>query len=184
MPLNAQPPHRQGTVGHPYSALNLRLVLALFGLITSAVFAVLLFRSDIAAFGWIFVTLAVIAATAATVDRCSSDRPTTRMLTKRESVRRGGRNSCRPPCHPNSPERCRPLRRLVVVPGQSVIVVQRSTEPADSRGSQIGLPGERPAPFATESHGVRPRGATGRRISHVDVIQAAASSTLPVTSMG
>jgi hypothetical protein len=62
MPLNAQPPHRQGTVGHPYSALNLRLVLALFGLITSAVFAVLLFRSDIAAFGWIFVTLAVIAA--------------------------------------------------------------------------------------------------------------------------
>ena len=62
MPLNAQPPNRRGTVGHPYSALNLRLALALFGLITSAVFAVLLFRSDIAAFGWFFVVLAVIAA--------------------------------------------------------------------------------------------------------------------------
>lgn len=62
MPLNAQPPHRRGTVGHPYSALNLRLVLALFGLVSSAVFAVLLFRTDLAAFGWFFVLLAVIAA--------------------------------------------------------------------------------------------------------------------------
>lgn len=62
MPLNAQPPHRRGTVGHPYSALNLRLALALFGLITSAVFAALLFRSDVATFGWLFVALAVIAA--------------------------------------------------------------------------------------------------------------------------
>jgi hypothetical protein len=62
MPLNAQPPHRRGTVGHPYSALNLRLVLALFGLITSAVFAVLLFRSGMAAFGWFFIALTAIAA--------------------------------------------------------------------------------------------------------------------------
>jgi hypothetical protein len=62
MPIGAQPPDRRGTVGHPYSALNLRLVLALFGLVTSVVFAVLLFRADMTAFGWIFVTLAVIAA--------------------------------------------------------------------------------------------------------------------------
>ncbi|MDQ0365123.1 hypothetical protein [Catenuloplanes indicus] len=62
MPLNAQPPNRRGSVGHPYSALNLRLALALFGLITSAVFAALLLRSDLVAFGWLFVALAVIAA--------------------------------------------------------------------------------------------------------------------------
>jgi hypothetical protein len=29
----------RGTVGHPYSALNLRLALALFGLVTSAALA-------------------------------------------------------------------------------------------------------------------------------------------------
>lgn len=62
MPIGAQPLGRRGTVGHPYSALNLRLVLALFGLITSVVFAVLLLRADEAVFGWIFVGLAVIAA--------------------------------------------------------------------------------------------------------------------------
>jgi hypothetical protein len=67
MPIGAQPPGRRGTVGHPYSALNLRLVLALFGLVTSIVFAVLLFRADLTAFGWIFVALAVIAAVDAIV---------------------------------------------------------------------------------------------------------------------
>jgi uncharacterized membrane protein len=67
MRIGAQPPGRRGTVGRPYSALNLRLVLALFGLVTSVVFAVLLFRADIVAFGWIFVALAVIAAVNAVV---------------------------------------------------------------------------------------------------------------------
>jgi membrane protein implicated in regulation of membrane protease activity len=37
----AQPRGARGTVGHAYSALNLRLVLALFGLVTSVVFGVL-----------------------------------------------------------------------------------------------------------------------------------------------
>jgi uncharacterized membrane protein len=62
MPIGAQPPGRRGTVGKPYSALNLRLVLATFGLVTSAIFAVLLLRADIRLFGWLFVVLAVVAA--------------------------------------------------------------------------------------------------------------------------
>ena len=62
MPIGAQPPGRRGTVGRPYSALNLRLALAAFGLATSAVFAVLLLRADVRALGWIFVALTMIAA--------------------------------------------------------------------------------------------------------------------------
>jgi membrane protein YdbS with pleckstrin-like domain len=61
MPLDAQPPRRRGTVGHPYSALNLRLVLATFGLVTSAGFAVLLFRAGLPLPAWLFVALAVVA---------------------------------------------------------------------------------------------------------------------------
>ena len=49
MPIEAQPPGRRGTVGSPYSALNLRLILAVFGFIVSAVLAVVLWRS-----GWIW----------------------------------------------------------------------------------------------------------------------------------
>ena len=62
MPIGAQPPGRRGTVGKPYSALNLRLALAIFGLVTSVAFAVLLLRADIRVFGWLFVVLAVVAA--------------------------------------------------------------------------------------------------------------------------
>jgi hypothetical protein len=62
MSIGAQPPDRRGTVGHAYSALNLRLVLAGFGLVTSAVFAILLFRAGADVFGWILVVLAVSAA--------------------------------------------------------------------------------------------------------------------------
>jgi hypothetical protein len=62
MSIGAQPPGRRGTVGQPYSALNLRLVLAAFGLVTSVVFAVLLFRIGLDMFGWILVGLAVIGA--------------------------------------------------------------------------------------------------------------------------
>ena len=62
MPLDAQPPRRRGTVGHPYSALNLRLVLATFGLVTSVVFAVLLFRAGLPLPAWLFVLLAAVAA--------------------------------------------------------------------------------------------------------------------------
>jgi hypothetical protein len=62
MPIGAQPPRRRGTVGHAYSALNLRLLLAGFGLVTSVVFAVLLFRAGFTGFGWFFAALALIAA--------------------------------------------------------------------------------------------------------------------------
>ena len=61
MPLDAQPPRRRGTVGHPYSALNLRLVLATFGLVMSVVFAVLLFRAGLPLPAWLFVLLAAVA---------------------------------------------------------------------------------------------------------------------------
>lgn len=62
MPIGPQPPGRRGTVGHPYSALNLRLVLAAFGLITTTVFAVLLLRAGVTVFAIAFIVLAAIAA--------------------------------------------------------------------------------------------------------------------------
>lgn len=57
----AQPRRARGTVGHAYSALNLRLVLAGFGLVTMAVFAVLAFRADLVWLGVLCVVFAVIA---------------------------------------------------------------------------------------------------------------------------
>jgi hypothetical protein len=42
MPIGPQPKGARGTVGHPYSALNLRLALAGFGLVSCAVLAGLL----------------------------------------------------------------------------------------------------------------------------------------------
>jgi hypothetical protein len=62
MPIGAQPPRRRGTVGHPYSALNLRLALAVFGLVTCVVLAVLVMRTGARGFGWVLVALAVVAA--------------------------------------------------------------------------------------------------------------------------
>lgn len=54
MPIGAQPKRAEGTVGRPYSALNLRLVLASFGLVAFALLAVLFFA--------IHLTVAAIAA--------------------------------------------------------------------------------------------------------------------------
>jgi hypothetical protein len=62
MPIGAQPPKRRGTVGHPYSALNLRLALAIFGLVSCAVLAVLTMRAGATGFGWVLAALAVVAA--------------------------------------------------------------------------------------------------------------------------
>ncbi len=56
-----QPRGARGTVGHAYSALNLRLVLACFGLLSCAVGAWLLFRADIPGYAWLLVALAVVA---------------------------------------------------------------------------------------------------------------------------
>ncbi|HKT05638.1 MAG TPA: hypothetical protein VJT31_39500 [Rugosimonospora sp.] len=43
MRLGAQPKRARGTIDHPYSALNLRLVLAAFGLVCCGVLAGLMF---------------------------------------------------------------------------------------------------------------------------------------------
>jgi hypothetical protein len=68
MPIGPQPSGRRGTVGRPYSALNLRLALALFGLVFCGVVgALLLIRHVLPVLGWLLVALAVIAAVDAVV---------------------------------------------------------------------------------------------------------------------
>ncbi len=47
-------------MGNGYGALNLRLAMAILGLL-SAGFAVLLLRADLLMFGWLFIVLAVVA---------------------------------------------------------------------------------------------------------------------------
>ncbi|MER7001959.1 hypothetical protein ABT297_02790 [Dactylosporangium sp. NPDC000555] len=59
--MRAQPRGARGTVGHPYSALNLRLVLALFGLVVGVGLGVL---ALVAGLTWLAVALFVLAATA------------------------------------------------------------------------------------------------------------------------
>jgi hypothetical protein len=61
MPLGPQPKRARGTVGHPYSALNLRLALAAFGLVTCAVLAGLMFAARYWVPGWILAVLAAVA---------------------------------------------------------------------------------------------------------------------------
>jgi len=67
MPIGGQPRRRRGTVGHPYTALNLRLALAGFGLVSCVVLAVVSFRAGVRVLGWILVLLAVVAAVDAVV---------------------------------------------------------------------------------------------------------------------
>jgi uncharacterized membrane protein len=62
MPIGPQPPGRRGTVGEPYSALNLRLMLAIFGLVVCTVLAVLLGRAGYPVAAWIVAAWAVVAA--------------------------------------------------------------------------------------------------------------------------
>ena len=61
MPIGAQPPGRRGTVDQPYSALNLRLALAIFGFVVCTVLAVLLGRWGHAVPAWILAAWAVVA---------------------------------------------------------------------------------------------------------------------------
>ncbi|GIF07967.1 hypothetical protein [Actinoplanes siamensis] len=61
MPIGPQPHGRRGTVEEPYSPLNLRLILAAFGLVVCAVLAVLLFRAGWTVPGWLLVVWAVVA---------------------------------------------------------------------------------------------------------------------------
>jgi hypothetical protein len=51
----------RGTVGHPYSALNLRLALAIFGLVFFAGLAVGLFLAGFTTVAWMCAVVAVIA---------------------------------------------------------------------------------------------------------------------------
>lgn len=60
MPVNPQPHRADGTVAHPYSALNLRLALAALGVLASAVAAVLAWQGGHLALAWAAVALAVV----------------------------------------------------------------------------------------------------------------------------
>ncbi|MFC4105949.1 DUF6343 family protein [Micromonospora zhanjiangensis] len=62
MAAKPQPRGAKGTVGHPYSALNLRLVLATFGLVVSLVLGVLAARAHHPVPAGILFLLAVVAA--------------------------------------------------------------------------------------------------------------------------
>ncbi len=61
MPIGAQPPGRRGTSDEPYSALNLRLVLAIFGLVVCTGLALLLWRWDYPVAAWILAAWALVA---------------------------------------------------------------------------------------------------------------------------
>ncbi|WP_249714357.1 DUF6343 family protein [Rhizomonospora bruguierae] len=59
--MRSQPSGRRGTIGHPYSALNLRLVLALFGAVSCAVLGVFAALGGII---WAAVILSLLAVVA------------------------------------------------------------------------------------------------------------------------
>ncbi|MBG0564815.1 hypothetical protein [Actinoplanes aureus] len=61
MPLGPQPRGRRGTVEKPYSPLNLRLVLAVFGLVVCTGLAVFLFRAGWTVPAWLMVAWAAVA---------------------------------------------------------------------------------------------------------------------------
>jgi hypothetical protein len=59
--MRAQPRGRLGTTDRPYSALNLRLALAFFGLAVSGAFGLLFLREGHVLFGALSMLLAVTA---------------------------------------------------------------------------------------------------------------------------
>ncbi len=61
MPLGPQPGGARGTHGHPYSALRLRLVLALFGLVSCAVLAWLSLLAGRRALAVLLIVLGAVA---------------------------------------------------------------------------------------------------------------------------
>ena len=61
VPLGSQPRRADGTVEHPYSALRLRLGLALFGLVVCVVGAVLLWNVGAVPVAIALIVLAAIA---------------------------------------------------------------------------------------------------------------------------
>jgi hypothetical protein len=67
MAVQGQPPDRRGDADRPYSALNLRLALALFGLVFCGVAGGLSLWVGLDIFGWLLIALAVVAAIDAVV---------------------------------------------------------------------------------------------------------------------
>ncbi|WP_436519985.1 hypothetical protein [Actinoplanes sp. HUAS TT8] len=61
MPIGPQPHGRRGTVEEPYTPLNLRLVLAAFGLVVCVGLSILLFRMGWTVPGWLLAGWAVVA---------------------------------------------------------------------------------------------------------------------------
>ncbi|AGZ42659.1 hypothetical protein [Actinoplanes friuliensis] len=61
MPIGPQPPGRHGTADRPYSALNLRLVLAAFGFVVCTVLAIVLWQRGWTVPGWFLAAWAVVA---------------------------------------------------------------------------------------------------------------------------
>jgi hypothetical protein len=61
MPIGPQPHGRRGTVDEPYSPLNLRLVLAVFGFVVCTALAILLFATGWTVPGWLLLAWAVVA---------------------------------------------------------------------------------------------------------------------------
>jgi len=59
--IGPQPRGRRGDFDRPYSALDLRLGLAIFGLVMCAVLAVLLWRAGLGALGLVLAALALVA---------------------------------------------------------------------------------------------------------------------------
>ena len=62
MRLGPQPRGRRGDIDRPYTALTARLWLAVFGLVSCTVLALLVWRAGLTAFGWVLAALAVVAA--------------------------------------------------------------------------------------------------------------------------
>ena len=60
--IRSQPRRRRGTLERPDSPLNLRLLLASFGLVTSAILAFLCWRAGLTVLALICTALAVVAA--------------------------------------------------------------------------------------------------------------------------
>ncbi len=67
MPIGPQPPGRRGTVDEPYSALNLRLILAAFGFVVCTLLAIWLFRAGWVVPGWLLAAWAAVAVVDAVV---------------------------------------------------------------------------------------------------------------------
>jgi len=61
MPIGPQPPGRRGTVDEPYSALNLRLILAAFGFVVCTLLAIWLFHIGWVVPGWLLLAWAAVA---------------------------------------------------------------------------------------------------------------------------